>query len=171
MRRFDPLRWLRSRGAGSTRLGTATERLQTLAQRVGRGHALRLAHRELHALFGRQAGLRQLLPHLSWLEKSLRRQGSRGLRRLPSPLLQCALAQLESLPPEDSPADLATLRTRIVETMALRIAVRDHAIDPPGGSAPGRARPGRPTRLRETSLSVFDEGEGLPGRSRALRER
>ena len=157
---FRPLRWLRARLL--QKLDVARAPHSTLVgypPSVGRGFALRCAHRSLQQLLAGHEGLRQVLPHLSLLERALARKGSRALQRLPAPVLQRALEQLEDLQSSENHPDLAVLRTRLVEVLALRsVSPR-----PAGrGAAAAAASPG-PRRsisgldVREASQSVYEE--------------
>ena len=156
---FQPLRWLRTRlfsQAGPAARVTLTNESVTVANfppQVGRGHALRCAHRALQSLFGQQEGLRQVLPHLSLLEQALGRKGSKALRRLPAPVLQQALEQLEDLQSSERNADLGSLRTRLVETLALRSVITQT------DTGPGAPLSYFGLDVREASTSVFEEAQ------------
>ncbi len=120
---------------------------------IGRGYALRCAHRALHAMFSQQEGLRQVLPHLSLLEQALGRKGSKALRRLPAAVLQNALEQLEDLQSSERNADLATLRTRLVETLALRSVITQT------DTGPGAPLSYFGVEVNETSTSTFEDAQ------------
>jgi len=88
----------------------------------GRGQALRQAHRALRDRMRAQRGLRQVLPHLYFIERSLSRRGSVALLDMPVWVLQRGLQQLTRLP-ADSLAErvqLSVLQQRLVEAIALR---------------------------------------------------
>ncbi|MDH4392125.1 MAG: hypothetical protein QE285_11985 [Aquabacterium sp.] len=88
----------------------------------GRGQALRQAHRALRDRMRTQRGLRQVLPHLYFIERSLSRQGSVALTEMPVWVLQRGLQQLSRLP-ADSLAErlqFSVLQQRLVETIAGR---------------------------------------------------
>lgn len=151
------LRWIRARLFAPAKQAPANEARPTLSNfppPVGRGQALRLAHRALKELFEKQEGLRQVLPHLSLLERALARKGSKALRRVAVHVLQRALEQLEDLQYTENNAHLAVLRTRLVESIALRSVstlgrsgVRLSSQSPMG------------LEVKEASQSAFNEAE------------
>lgn len=155
-RGFGPLRWLRRRFAGSPSEAPASSLsslMPAFPPPVGRGHALRLAHQALRAHFLRQEGMRQVWPHLSLLEQALGRKGSKALSRLPASVLQRALEQLEAMQASGDDPALATLRTRLVESLALRSVTRPRA---------ARLEPestGFGLEVRELPSSAFDDAE------------
>lgn len=88
----------------------------------GRGQALRQAHRALRDRMRAQRGLRQVLPHLYFIERALSRQGSVALLEMPVWVLQRGLQQLSRLP-ADSLAErvlLSVLQQRLVEAITSR---------------------------------------------------
>jgi hypothetical protein len=88
----------------------------------GRGKALRQAHGALRDRMRAQRGLRQVLPHLYFVERALSRQGSLALLEVPVSVLQRALQQLSRLP-ADSLAEreqFSVLQQRLVEAIASR---------------------------------------------------
>lgn len=88
----------------------------------GRGQALRQAHRALRDRMRAQRGLRQVLPHLYFIERSMSRQGSVALLEMPVWVLQRGLQQLSRLP-ADSLAErlqFSVLQQRLVEAIASR---------------------------------------------------
>lgn len=88
----------------------------------GRGKALRQAHSALRDRMRAQRGLRQVLPHLYFVERALSRQGSLSLMEVPVWVLQRALQQLSRLP-ADSLAEreqFSVLQQRLVEAIASR---------------------------------------------------
>jgi len=156
---FEPLSWLRQRlfNPPKKRKLHEASTLAAFPPPLGRGHALRLAHRALNDLYNRQEGLRQVLPHLSLLEQALGRKGSKALRRLPAHVLQRALEQLEDLQTSENHPDLATLRTRLVETLALRSVTNDRDTGPRSGSGTPASIFG--VDVQEASHSAFNEAE------------
>lgn len=98
----------------------------------GRGQALREAHRELRRQMRRHPALRQVLPHLYFVERSLARHGTAALFDMPLWVMQRALPQLDRLPldeqpdaqPDEQPDALAhplhTLRLRLIEAIEVR---------------------------------------------------
>ena len=119
---------------------------------VGRGHALRLAHGELRRLLARQPAARIDMPHLAHLERTLAKHGSRALMKLPASVLQGALEQLERAQGDAPHAALAVLRTRLVETIALRSVT-----DTPSMRGVLWVPPG--LEVREATHSQFNEAE------------
>lgn len=100
----------------------------------GRGQALREAHRELRRQMRRHPALRQVLPHLYFVERSLARHGTAALFDMPLWVMQRALPQLGRLPLDEHPHALEhpldTLRLRLIEaieTRSLQVAVESAA--------------------------------------------
>ena len=100
----------------------------------GRGQALREAHRELRRQMRRHPALRQVLPHLYFVERSLARHGTAALFDMPLWVMQRALPQLGRLPleahPDASLHPLHTLHLRLIEaieTRGLQVAVEPPA--------------------------------------------
>lgn len=91
---------------------------------VGRGQALREAHRSLRRHLKRHRPLRGILPHLHFIERSLARQGSAALTDMPVWVMQRGLQQLSRLPwdehPEPALHPLQTLRLRLIEAIEAR---------------------------------------------------
>lgn len=88
----------------------------------GRGKALREAHRALRDRMRAQRGLRQVLPHLFFIERALGQKGSVALLEMPVWVLQRGLQQLSRLP-ADSLAErtqFSVLQQRLVEAIATR---------------------------------------------------
>ncbi len=153
---FQPLRWLRTRLFSATRNKPAEALAKAAAipafpPPIGRGYALRRAHRALQQLFAEQEGLCQVLPHLNLLERALAKKGSKALRRLAMPVLHSALEELEDLQSSENHPDLATLRTRIVEVLALRSVITQT------DSGPGATLSHYGVEVQEASHSAFDE--------------
>lgn len=88
----------------------------------GRGQALRQAHRALRERMRAQRGLRQVLPHLYFIERSLSRQGSVALLEMPVWVLQRGLQQLSRLPADSltERTQFSVLQLRLVEAIAER---------------------------------------------------
>lgn len=88
----------------------------------GRGKALRQAHVALRERMRVQRGLRQVLPHLYFVERSLSRQGSMALMEVPVWVLQRALQQLSRLPADSltEREQFSLLQQRLVEAIASR---------------------------------------------------
>lgn len=112
----------------------------------GRGEALRLAHVALQDLLAQHEESRRLAPHLSHLEQTLARQGSRALKTLPANVLSKALDQLDRLEGTARCDDLMALRLRVEE------AVKRHT--------PARLRDDVSSiEVTEASHSQFDEAD------------
>ncbi len=90
-----------------------------------RGQAMREAHRVLRARMNGHPAIRQVLPHLSAVERALAKRGSRALMRIPLSLLCRAVDQLTVLQDDnENPAEafsLRVLRLRMLEIIALRV--------------------------------------------------
>jgi|GEM_PF-1375050 len=95
----------------------------------GRGQALREAHRTLRQRLRSHAALRQVVPHLWYIERSLAKRGSAALQGLPVTVLQRGLQQLALLQHDDEPPrealQLRVLRLRLIE------AIADHCVVAP----------------------------------------
>ena len=130
---FHPLRWIRrllSRPLKLKRIGRQwhvvfdASRVEPLtsSKSGGRGEALRQAHLALHALLMEHPDARHVLPHLTHLEQSLARMGSRALTELPVKVLKRAMDQLHSIGGSKSDA-LLPLRLRVEEAVRQRSPV------------------------------------------------
>ena len=89
-----------------------------------RGQALRDAHRTLRQHMRNHPAIRQMMPHLSCIERSLAKRGSAALKRLPVGVLQRGLAQLAVLQDGDAASGealhLRVLRFRLLEAITVR---------------------------------------------------
>lgn len=144
-----------------------TRSLATTLPAPGRGRALRAAHRTLRRHLRGHPAMKQLLPHLWALERTLSRHGSAALMRLPVPVLERALRQLALLQRDDEPPeggdadhagrwredaqDLRVLRLRLIETIELRRPLPGIAADP--------------SALPASALDEPDTGSSGPGSS------
>lgn len=81
-----------------------------------------LARAQLTALLDEVPGTRSALRHLVFVEKALLKKGFRVLHKLPLPVLQKGLEQLEGVVTNWSPEGLANLRSK----MAVAILDREH---------------------------------------------
>jgi hypothetical protein len=95
----------------------------TSSKGTGRGEALRMGHLALQALLAEHPDARHVLPHLTFLEQALARQGSRALLELPVKLLQRALAQLDTVGGGRQAEALLPLRLRVEEAVRQRSPV------------------------------------------------
>lgn len=115
---------------------------------IGRGEALRQAHRELRALLNHHPKARRTVRHLAFLEKSLSRHGSRAFRQeVPVPVLVKCQAQLDLLAADERSAGIAELRHQ------LQTAISARAREPAAFDA------AQPVHVSEASHSLFDEME------------
>jgi hypothetical protein len=92
------------------------------AQRAERDE-LKLVLDELREVLDDATGARTALHHLVFVEHALHKKGMKALHKLPLPVLQRALEQLEHLVTNWSPAGLANLRSK----MAVAVIDREHA--------------------------------------------
>lgn len=157
-RGFHPLRWIQrilSRPLKLKRIGRQwhvvfdVSRMvaQTTSSKPGsRGEALRMAHVALQVLLAEHREARHVLPHLTYLEQALARNGSRALVELPVKVLQRAMDQLDSIGSGEYADALLPLRLRVEESIRQRTPVNLR-----GDIAN--------VDVRETSVSQFDEAE------------
>ncbi|HWH82813.1 MAG TPA: hypothetical protein VNU71_11320, partial [Burkholderiaceae bacterium] len=96
--------------AGSSRLPADAARTQAREERRRR---TKLMRRELYTLLEQHPESRTLMRHLDVVERTLRTEGLSAVEALPPPVLAKALAQLERLVWDWSPAGLADLRSRL----------------------------------------------------------
>jgi len=131
---FHPLRWIRrllSRPLKLKRIGSQwhvvfdASRMEppTSSKSGGRGEALRQAHLALQALLAEHRDARHVLPHLTYLEQSLARHGSRALLDLPLKVLKRALDQLDTIDGRAPAQALLPLRMRVEEAVRQRTPV------------------------------------------------
>lgn len=111
---------LEARPASGRRLSAQEQREQE-ARRKQR-QALELLLSQLGALLDELPESRQVLKQLVFVEHALQKKGLKALHKLPLPVLQKALEQLEGLVTNWSPAGLADLRSK----MAVAIIDREH---------------------------------------------
>jgi hypothetical protein len=99
----------------------------------GRGQALREAHRELRRQMRRHPALRQVLPHLYYVEGARALHRTAALFDMPLWVMQRALPQLDRLPLDEHPDaldhPLHTLRLRLIE--AIEVRSLQVAVEPP----------------------------------------
>ncbi len=110
-----------------------------------RSDALRRDFLNLHALLARHAGLRQSMPQLSYVERTLARTGSRGLLVTPKPMLDSALEQLDTVERQRPELRLDELRVRL-ESAARALARKPKARENSGQ-----------VEVSEVSHSLFEE--------------
>jgi len=131
----------------------------------GRGQALREAHRTLRQRMRSHPALRQVMPHLYYIERALAKRGSVALLRVPVPVLQRGLLQLAQLQHDNEPPlealNLRVLRLRLIEA----IAVRAEAL-PPGRAGGTQAEPQRTdfgATLNSVQRTQIPASSSLPG--------
>lgn len=153
---FHPIRWVRrlfTRPLKLKRIGMQLHvvfdqsRLEVPnSKTLGRGEALRLGHLALQSLLSQHGEARDVVPHLSALEHSLARNGSRALTTLPVKVLSRAMDQLDMLEGGARSEELMGLRMRIDEAVRRRTPVNMK-----GDIAN--------IEVRDASASQFDEAE------------
>lgn len=141
-----------------TRPRTSAELTTQLAG--GRGEALREAHRTLKRHMASLPALRRVAPQLSVLERTLAKQGSRALARLPIGVLHQALRQLELIqngqtPPADA-EHLAVLHQRLLEAIAARNPRMRLHDEGPDTIANHESLLGRGLEVRDISVDEYD---------------
>ena len=153
---FHPLRWLHrclTRPLKVKRIGKQwhvvfdASRLEAPVSRPSsRGEALRQSHLALQTLLSSEDDARRVLPHLSHLEHSLGRIGSRALTTLPLKVLQRALDQLDMIEGGQREEALVPLRVRVEGAIRQRTPVNLK-----GDIAN--------VEVKDASVSVFEEAE------------
>jgi hypothetical protein len=101
----------------------------TAHERAPRSEALRRDFDELRQLLGRHAHTRRALPHLGQVEQILARIGSRGLFKLPIPLLEAALVELEAVEQGLKLEELRARLTSAIETLRYQQAKHHHDVE------------------------------------------
>jgi hypothetical protein len=162
---FSPVRWFREQLRRPLRIERRGIHLHILLgepapapapelPEAGSGIRLRQAHCDLRALLGRHPEAARLLPHLAFIERALRKNGSSAIPDLPLSVLHRGLAQLNSVAHGEPGEGLAELRRRL----GLAIAARTRA---PGAglSAQGETEADRNIDVSEASHSLFEEME------------
>jgi hypothetical protein len=120
---------------------------------AGGGVALRRAFRELNELLSRHPNAPQMLPHLAYIERALRKNGSSAIPELPLSVLHRGLAQLNTIARNEPGEGLAELRRRLERAIGRR--TREHADD----RATQSAAVARDIDVSEASHSLFEEME------------
>jgi len=132
---FHPLRWIQrvlSRPLKFKRVGRQWHVVfdmsrmlapATSSKGTSRGEALRMGHLALQALLAEHRDARHVMPHLTYLEQSLARHGSRALLELPLKVLQRAMAQLDTIEGGRQAEALLPLRLRVEEAVRQRTPV------------------------------------------------
>ena len=155
-------------GAANSRLPEREARQLAREERLRR---TKLMRRELYLLLEQHPESRTLMRHLDLVERTLRAEGFTAVEALPVPVLSKALAQLERLVWDWSPAGLAELRSRLAILVKTHRASRV-AADPDTAPAvaavapvaapprPAAVAPEAPTLVvSEVDHAVFEEME------------
>ena len=111
---------------GNLTLGVSSCSLRTQA-RDERRQRVRLMKGDLQHLLGQHPASRELLRHLALVERTLGRGGIDALEALPVRVIAKALAELERLVWDWSPAGLAELRSRMAVMVKTRPAETQRA--------------------------------------------
>jgi hypothetical protein len=153
---FHPIRWVRrlfTRPLKLKRVGLQVHvvfdasRLEVPnSKTLGRGESLRQGYLALQSLLAQHDDARHVVPHLSHLEHTLARNGSRALTSLPLKLLQRAMDQLDMIEGTARGEALMALRVRVDEAVRRRTPVNMK-----GDIAN--------IEVRDASPSQFDEAE------------
>lgn len=131
----------------------------------GRGQALREAHRTLRQRMRSHPVLRQVMPHLYYIERALAKRGSVALLRVPVPVLHRGLLQLAQLQHDNEPPlealNLRVLRLRLIEAIAVRAEALppDHA----GSARPDPQRTDVGATLNPVQTTQIPASSSLPG--------
>lgn len=104
---------------GNLTLGVSSSTLRARA-REERRQRVRLMKGDLRHLLGQHPASRDLLRHLALVERTLGRGGLEALETLPVRVIARALAELERLVWDWSPAGLAELRSRLAVMVKTR---------------------------------------------------
>jgi len=129
---FHPIRWVRrlfTKPLKIRRQGfdlqlefEPTRMAAPTCANLSRGEALRLAHQALQALLAQHPDARNVVPHLSALEHSLARNGSRALSSLQPRVLERAMVQLDTIEGGTRSEILMALRLRVEDVVRQRRA-------------------------------------------------
>ena len=126
--------------AGNVTLGVPGRAVQTQARDEQRTRFRRM-RRDLYELMQQHPDARKVMRHLDLLERTLRTEGYAAVEIMPVRALASALAQLERLVWDWTPAGLAELRSRLSILVKTRRAEekREIAAMPPTDVMPERA--------------------------------
>lgn len=106
---------------GNVKLGDAASSLREQAQaREAERQKVRVMRRDLYELMQQHPDARSLMRHLGLVERTMRRKGFGAVETLPVRVIGKALAQLDSLVRDWSPAGLAELRSRLAVVIKSR---------------------------------------------------
>ncbi|MBE7416398.1 MAG: hypothetical protein HS128_01405 [Ideonella sp.] len=129
---FHPIRWMRRlftkpmkirrKGLDLLLEFEPTRMAAPNCANLSRGEALRLAHQALQTLLAQHPDARHVVPHLSALEHSLARHGSRALLSLQPRVLERAMAQLDAIEGDTRSEILVALRLRVEDVIRRRRA-------------------------------------------------
>ena len=133
-------------------LGGAQERQGASSIGTSAGEALRRGHADLHRLLCQHPETRQLMRHLTFVEQTIGRFGSRAIKReIPVPVMRRAVEQLDLLVQGSPTEGLVYLRARLLEAVQIRDAAVE--VDEETETRPGSLE------VSEASHSLFDEME------------
>lgn len=133
-------------------LGAADERQGTSTSGSSAGEALRRGHSELRQLLRQHPETRHLMRHLSFVEQTIGRFGSRAIQReIPVPVMRRAIEQLDVLAQGAPGEGLVYLRARLMQAVQTRGAAVQ--VDEETETRPGSLE------VSEASHSLFDEME------------
>lgn len=104
---------------GNVTLGDAASSLREQAREAER-QKVRFMRRDLYELLQQHPGSRSLMRHLGLVERTMRVKGFEAVETLPVRVIAKALAQLDSLVRDWSPAGLAELRSRLAVVIKSR---------------------------------------------------
>lgn len=133
-------------------LGEAEERQGANSTGTSAGEALRRGHADLQRLLRQHPETRQLMRHLTFVEQTIGRFGSRAIQRdIPVPVMRRAVEQLDLLVQGAPGEGLVYLRARLLDAVQTRAVAVEVDADT-------ETRPGS-LEVSEASHSLFDEME------------
>lgn len=133
-------------------LGDAEERQGASTHGTSAGEALRRGHADLRRLLCQHPETRQLMRHLTFVEQTIGRFGSRAIKReIPVPVMRRAVEQLDLLVQGAPTEGLVYLRARLLDAVQTRAAAVE--VDEETETRPGSLE------VSEASHSLFDEME------------
>jgi hypothetical protein len=139
---------------GNVTLGVPASALRQQAREEKRQRVKHMK-RHLYTMLEQHPGSRQLMRHLDLAERTLRSGGIEALEALPIRVIAKALAQMERLVWDWSPAGLAELRSR----MAVMVKNRANEVTPEAVSTSSLELEMLETDLTEVEHSAFAEME------------
>ena len=144
---------------GNVTLGVPASSLRDQAQEERR-QRVRQMRRDLYQLMQQHPDSRQLMRHLDWVERTLRHEGYAAVEALPVRVIAKALAQLERLVWDWSPAGLAELRSRMaVMVKSRRPEAEAYAASTAAVELDMATSPCHATDVSEVDHAAFEEME------------